>query len=185
MKSDRHDVAPHVDLGVGMVPIVNLEWVQRMHRDRFVPGHDIEDSLATILRRRPDYVRYITPQFSRTDINFQRVATVDTSNPFIARDIPALDESFMVIRFRDVGKFGTDFPWLLSMIQGSCVSRRYTIVVPGGKTGRHRTDLYPGPEVAPGAAALTVSPGAPPGNGASRNRGRGRFSVPAQYRCGP
>ena len=135
VKSDRHDVARHVDLGVGVVPIVNLEWIQRMHRDRFVRGHDAEDSLATILRRMPDYVKYITPQFSRTDINFQRVATVDTSNPFIARDIPTLDESFMVIRFRDVGKFGIDFPWLLSMIHGSFMSRRNTIVVPGGKTG--------------------------------------------------
>ena len=135
VKSAHHDVARHVDLGVGVVPIVNLEWIQRMHRDKFVRGHGTEDSLATILRRMPDYVKYITPQFSRTDINFQRVATVDTSNPFIARDIPTLDESFMVIRFRDVGKFGVDFPWLLSMIQGSFMSRRNTIVVPGGRTG--------------------------------------------------
>ena len=135
VKWDRHDMARHVDLGVGVVPNVNLEWIQRIHRDKFERGHDTEDSLATILRRMPDYVQYITPQFSRTDINFQRVATVDTSNPFIARDIPTLDESFMVIRFRDVGKFGIEFPWLLSMLQGSFMSRRNTIVVPGGKTG--------------------------------------------------
>ncbi len=135
VKCDNHDVAQHVDIGVGVVPIVNLEWIQKMHRDKYERGHDIEDILATILRRMPDYVKYITPQFSRTDINFQRVATVDTSNPFIARDIPTLDESFVVIRFRDVGRFGIDFQWLLAMIHGSFMSRRNTIVVPGGKMG--------------------------------------------------
>jgi phosphoribulokinase len=81
----------------------------------------------------PDYVKFITPQFSHTDINFQRVATVDTSNPFIARDIPTPDESFVVIRFRDPAKFEIDFPFLLSMIRDSFISRRNTIVVPGGK----------------------------------------------------
>jgi len=83
----------------------------------------------------PDYINYITPQFSRTDINFQRVSTVDTSNPFIARDIPTPDESFVVIRFKDPKKFGIDFPYLLSMIHDSFMSRRNTIVTPGGKMG--------------------------------------------------
>jgi phosphoribulokinase len=82
-----------------------------------------------------DYVHYIVPQFSRTDINFQRVPTVDTSNPFIARDIPTADESFVVIRFRDPDKFGIDFPFLLAMLHDSFMSRRNTIVVPGGKIG--------------------------------------------------
>lgn len=82
-----------------------------------------------------DYVHFITPQFSNTDINFQRVPTVDTSNPFIARDIPTADESFIVIRFRDPAKFEVDFPYLLAMLQGSFMSRRNTIVVPGGKMG--------------------------------------------------
>jgi phosphoribulokinase len=82
-----------------------------------------------------DYVKYITPQFSRTDINFQRIATVDTSNPFIARDIPTPDESFIVIRFKDPDKFDIDFPDLLDMIPHSFMSRRNTIVVPGGKMG--------------------------------------------------
>ncbi|MDH5573741.1 MAG: phosphoribulokinase, partial [Gammaproteobacteria bacterium] len=69
----------------------------------------------------------------KTDINFQRVPTVDTSNPFIARDIPTPDESFIVIRFRDPQ--GVDFPYLLNMIPNSFMSRRNTIVVPGGKMG--------------------------------------------------
>jgi phosphoribulokinase len=83
----------------------------------------------------PDYINYITPQFSRTDINFQRVSTVDTSNPFIARDIPTPDESFVVIRFKDPKKFNTDFVYLQSMIRNSFMSRRNTLVVPGGKMG--------------------------------------------------
>ena len=71
------------------------------------------------------------PQFTQTDINFQRVPTVDTSNPFIARWIPTPDESIVVIRFRDT--HGIDFPYLLSMIHGSFMSRANSIVIPGGK----------------------------------------------------
>jgi phosphoribulokinase len=129
------NVAQHVDLLVGVVPIVNLEWIQKIHRDTAERGYSPEDVTDNILRRMHDYVHYITPQFSRTDINFQRVPTVDTSNPFVARDIPTPDESFVVIRFRDPAKFDTDFPYLLSMLQGSFISRRNTIVVPGGKMG--------------------------------------------------
>lgn len=129
------NVAQHVDLLVGVVPIVNLEWIQKIHRDTSVRGYSPEAVTDTILRRLPDYVHYITPQFSRTDINFQRVPTVDTSNPFIARDIPTLDESFVVIRFREPQKTQVDFPYLLNMIDDSFMSRRNTIVVPGGKMG--------------------------------------------------
>lgn len=135
VKGDGYDVAQHVDLGVGVVPIVNLEWIQKIHRDGVERGYDEEVIVDTILRRMPDYVHHITPQFSETHINFQRVSTVDTSNPFIARDIPSPDESFVVIRFKDVNKFGTDFPYLLNMIHDSFMSRRNTIVVPGGKMG--------------------------------------------------
>jgi phosphoribulokinase len=129
------DVAKHVDLGVGVVPIVNLEWIQKIFRDNAERGYSEEAIVDTILRRMPDYINHVTPQFSRTDINFQRVPTVDTSNPFIARDIPTPDESFVVIRFSDPRKFDIDFPYLLSMIHNSFMSRRNSIVVPGGKMG--------------------------------------------------
>ncbi len=129
------DIAKHVDLLVGVVPSVNLEWIQKIHRDNAERGYSEEVIVDTILRRMHDYVKYITPQFSRTDINFQRIATVDTSNPFIARDIPTPDESFIVIRFKDPEKFNTNFPNLLDMIPNSFMSRRNTIVVPGGKMG--------------------------------------------------
>lgn len=135
VKTDEHNVAEHVDLGIGVVPNVNLEWIQKIHRDNAERGYSAEATVDTILRRMPDYINYITPQFSQTDINFQRVATVDTSNPFIARDIPTPDESFIVIRFKDPAKHNIDFPYLLSMLDGSFMSRRNTIVVPGGKMG--------------------------------------------------
>ncbi|TXT25849.1 MAG: phosphoribulokinase [Gallionellaceae bacterium] len=131
VKTDTIDAAKHVDLSIGVVPVVNLEWIQKIHRDEAERGYSAEATVDTILRRMPDYINHITPQFSRTDINFQRVATVDTSNPFIARDIPTADESFVVIRFRSPR--GVDFPYLLTMIHDSFMSRANTLVVPGGK----------------------------------------------------
>ena len=135
VKTESVDMTQYVDLKVGVVPVVNLEWIQKIHRDNAERGYSQEVIVENILRRMPDYVKYITPQFSETDINFQRVATVDTSNPFIARAIPTLDESFVVIRFRNPDIRNIDFVNLLSLIEGSFMSRRNTIVVPGGKMG--------------------------------------------------
>jgi len=125
------DAGKYVDLAIGVVPVVNLEWIQKIHRDKAERGYSAEATVDTIMRRMPDYIKYITPQFTYTDINFQRVATVDTSNPFIARDIPTPDESFVVVRFRKPR--GVDFPYMLAMIPGSFMSRANTLVVPGGK----------------------------------------------------
>jgi phosphoribulokinase len=127
----KADVAQYADLLVGVVPIINLEWIQKLHRDKTTRGYTSEDVVDTVLRRMPDYVKYICPQFSRTHVNFQRVPTVDTSNPFIARYIPTADESFVVIRFANPK--GIDFPYLLSMLHDSFMSRPHIIVVPGGK----------------------------------------------------
>ncbi|HET6222516.1 MAG TPA: phosphoribulokinase [Dongiaceae bacterium] len=125
------NVAQHADLLIGVVPILNLEWIQKLHRDKKARGYTQEAIVDTILRRMPDYVNYICPQFSQTHVNFQRVPTVDTSNPFIARDVPSPDESMLVIRFRNPK--GIDFPYLLSMLPNSFMSRPNTIVCPGGK----------------------------------------------------
>jgi len=125
------NVAQHADLTIGVVPIINLEWIQKLHRDKATRGYSTEAVVDTILRRMPDYVNYICPQFSETHINFQRVPTVDTSNPFTARYIPTADESFVVIRFANPK--GIDFPYLLSMIHDSFMSRPNIIVCPGGK----------------------------------------------------
>jgi phosphoribulokinase len=125
------DIARHADLKIGVVPVINLEWIQKLHRDRGERGYSIEAVTDTILRRMPDYVNYICPQFTLTDINFQRVPTVDTSNPFVARWIPTPDESMVVIRFKSPR--GIDFPYLLSMIQGSFMSRANSIVIHGAR----------------------------------------------------
>jgi phosphoribulokinase len=127
------NVARHVDLLVGVVPIINLEWIQKLHRDQHMRGYSQDAVVDTILRRMPDYVNHICPQFSRTHVNFQRVPTVDTSNPFIARDIPSADESLVVIRFANPK--GIDFPYLISMLHNSWMSRPNNIVVPGGQMG--------------------------------------------------
>ncbi|TKT69370.1 phosphoribulokinase [Aquamicrobium sp. LC103] len=129
--TDTVNLAQHADLKIGVVPVINLEWIQKIHRDRATRGYSTEAVMDVILRRMPDYVRYIVPQFSRTSINFQRVPIVDTSNPFIARWIPTPDESMLVIRFANPR--GIDFPYLLSMIHDSFMSRANSIVVPGNK----------------------------------------------------
>jgi phosphoribulokinase len=129
--TDKVNVARHADLLVGVVPIINLEWTQKLHRDRNARGYSTDAVVDTILRRMPDYVNYICPQFSQTHVNFQRVPTVDTSNPFVTRDIPTADESFVIIRFANPK--GIDFPYLLSMIHDSFMSRPNIIVIPGGK----------------------------------------------------
>ncbi len=129
--TDKIDIAQHGDLKIGVVPVINLEWTQKIHRDRASRGYSTEAVTDTILRRMPDYVHYICPQFTQTDINFQRVPTVDTSNPFVARWIPTPDESLVVIRFSNPR--GIDFPYLTSMIHDSFMSRANSIVIPGGK----------------------------------------------------
>ncbi|MCW5664386.1 MAG: phosphoribulokinase [Piscinibacter sp.] len=129
--TDTVDIARYPDLLIGVVPVINLEWIQKLHRDKNMRGYSTEAVTDVILRRMPDYVHYICPQFTRTHINFQRVPVVDTSDPFIARTIPTADESLVVIRFANPA--GIDFPYLLSMLHDSWMSRANTLVVPGGK----------------------------------------------------
>ncbi|MDO9314686.1 MAG: phosphoribulokinase [Burkholderiaceae bacterium] len=131
VSTDTVDVARHVDLLIGVVPVVNLEWIQKIHRDRSTRGYSTEAVTDVILRRMHEYVHFICPQFTRTHINFQRVPVVDTSDPFISRTIPSADESLVVIRFANPKGF--DFPYLLSMLHDSFMSRANTLVVPGGK----------------------------------------------------
>ncbi len=129
--TDKFDVAKFADLLIGVVPVINLEWIQKIHRDKSTRGYSTEAVTDVILRRMHEYVHYICPQFTRTHINFQRVPVVDTSDPFIARTIPTADESLVVIRFANPK--GIDMPYLLSMLHDSFMSRANTLVVPGGK----------------------------------------------------
>ncbi|MBE0486265.1 phosphoribulokinase [Marinobacter sp.] len=129
--SDNVNIAQYVDLLIGVVPIVNLEWIQKIHRDTNRRGYTQEAVVQTIINRMDDYVHDIVPQFSHTHINFQRIPLVDTSNPFIARDVPTEDESLIVIHFRDSSE--VDFAWLLQVIPQSSLSRHDTLVIPGPK----------------------------------------------------
>jgi len=131
MVTEKVNLPRHVDLKIGVVPVINLEWIQKIHRDKASRGYTTEAVTDTILRRMPDYARFICPQFSETNINFQRVPTVDTSNPFVARWIPTPAESMLVIRFSNPR--GIDFPYLLSMLGGSFMSRANSIVCSGEK----------------------------------------------------
>jgi len=133
VKTDTVDIAQHPDLLIGVVPSINLEWTQKLIRDKTQRGYSQEAVVDTILRRMPDYVNFIVPQFGLTHVNFQRVPVVDTSNPFIARDIPSADESMVVIRFANPR--GIDFQYLLSMLHDSWMTRPNSIVCPGGKMG--------------------------------------------------
>jgi phosphoribulokinase len=67
------NVARYPDLLIGVVPVINLEWIQKLWRDKAKRGYSTEAVTDTILRRMPDYVNHICPQFSRTHVNFQRV----------------------------------------------------------------------------------------------------------------
>lgn len=129
--NEEVNLAALADLKIGVVPVVNLEWIQKIHRDKANRGYTTEAVTDTILRRMHAYVHCICPQFSETDINFQRVPVVDTSNPFIARWIPTADESLVVIRFKTPR--GIDFPYLTSMIHDSWMTRANSLVIPGGK----------------------------------------------------
>ncbi|MDF2233595.1 phosphoribulokinase [Albimonas sp. CAU 1670] len=129
--NDRVNLAALADLKIGVVPVINLEWIQKVHRDSSKRGYSTEAVTDTILRRMHAYVHCICPQFSETDINFQRAPLVDTSNPFVARWIPTADESVVVIRFKNPR--GIDFPYLMSMIHDSWMTRANSLVIPGGK----------------------------------------------------
>lgn len=131
VKNDNVDLPALTDLKIGVVPVINLEWIQKIHRDKDSRGYSTEAVTDVILRRMHAYVHCITPQFIQTDVNFQRVPVVDTSDPFVARWIPTPDESLVVIRFKNPR--GIDFPYLTSMIHDSWMSRANSIVIPGGK----------------------------------------------------
>lgn len=129
--SEDVNIAGHMDLLIGVTPVINLEWIQKINRDTAERGYQPEEVTGTILRRLPDYVNYITPQFSRTDINFQRVPLVDTSNPFVVRQIPTPEETLFVVHFNEHSRIHSDFELLKRELPGAFRSHEQTLVVPG------------------------------------------------------
>lgn len=138
------DVAQYVDLLIGVVPAINLEWIQRIHRDFHCKQETTEEVTQDIIRRLQDYIHFMIPQFSLTDINFQRMPVVDTSNPFMVRDVPLDSESVVVVRFREPRKY--NFPLFLKRIPESFMSRSNTMVIPGGEM-RHALDVICAPMI--------------------------------------
>lgn len=132
-KSDESagvDVAQHVDLLLGVVPVVNLEWMQKISGDMELRGNSDREIARRIVDRMQDYIHFITPQFSVTDINFQRIPIVDTSNPFVASELPTDSECMVVIRFRYPQRF--NLPDILKRIDDAEMSRPNSMVIPGG-----------------------------------------------------
>ncbi|MEQ1613348.1 MAG: phosphoribulokinase, partial [Hyphomicrobiaceae bacterium] len=39
VRTDRINIAQHADLKIGVVPVINLEWIQKIHRDRASRGY--------------------------------------------------------------------------------------------------------------------------------------------------
>lgn len=130
--ADDIDIAQYPDLHIGMAPNANLEWMRKIQRDSQLRGYSREEVMQVILSRLRDYVGYITPQFSRTHINFQMVPLVDTSDPFGEEDVPSAEECALVIHFQQ-GVKHPDFRDLVQVIPGARMSRRSTIIVPGKK----------------------------------------------------
>lgn len=130
---DKHNLAAEVDLLIGVAPSINLEWIQKINRDTKERGYHHDEVRETIYRRMYDYMNYILPQFSHTHINFQRVPIIDTSNPFMVRQIPTADQSLVIIHFL---KFQPSVEYKLhlkGLIEGLQITAYNTLVIPGGK----------------------------------------------------
>ncbi len=127
------DLAAEADLLIGVCPTINLEWVQKIHRDTRERGYKPDDVKDVIYRRMYDYMHYILPQFSKTHINFQRIPVTDTSNPFCVSHIPTAEESLVLIHFLKP-KPSVDYKIKLKgLIDGSMITGFNTLVIPGGK----------------------------------------------------
>jgi phosphoribulokinase len=127
------DIAKEVDLLIGVCPTINLEWVQKIHRDTHERGYSQEDVKFTIYRRMYDYMHYILPQFAVTNINFQRIPLTDTSNPFCVNNIPTFDQSLVMIHFLEPKPSVAYKLDLKGLIDGTMITGFNTLVVPGGK----------------------------------------------------
>ncbi|VAW55778.1 Phosphoribulokinase, partial [hydrothermal vent metagenome] len=141
-KTKGVDTAQYVDLLIGIVPAINLEWIQRIHHDKKNYQHSHEQVTANILEQLQDYIHFIVPQFSITDINFQRIPVVDTSNPFDQHIVPSEKESIFVISFKEPAKYNVEE--YLKRIDGAFISKSNNMVIPGGQL-QHALDIICAP----------------------------------------
>ena len=133
--TDEYNIAELVDLLIGVAPTINLEWIQKICRDTQERGYKAEDVVDIINRRMYDYMKYILPQFEATHINFQRIPTLDTSNPLGDRTIPTPDQSLVLIHFLRPKPSVEYKLQLKGLIEGSFITGFNTLVIPGGKMG--------------------------------------------------
>ena len=129
--TDELNIAQYVDLLIGVVPVVNLEWQQQIFRNTESRSYTLKHSTELIMRRIRDYADFIVPQFARTDINFQRIPTIDTSNPFEKRPPPRPDQTMVIIKEQNPAKTKIDFAQLLALISGATLTERDSLLIPG------------------------------------------------------
>ena len=129
-----HDVSQHVDLGIGVAPVVNIEWMQKIYRDTSERPYTVEQVRDTIMERMDDYMEVIVPQFHRTHVNFQRIPLVDTSDPFstqteVAPMGPAPEDSLIIthVRHKDV----EDLSLIVDQIEGAWLQNETTMICSG------------------------------------------------------
>ncbi len=131
--TENFDIAQYVDLLIGVAPTTNLEWIQKIRRDSAERGYSHQEVVNTIVRRMPDYVTYISPQFSRTDVNFQRIPIIDTANPFDVQEIPTIDQSLVIVHLRRPEKFTLNIDELRERIQDSFSIKSNQLIMPADK----------------------------------------------------
>ncbi len=100
-KDDKINISKYVDLLIGITPSINLEWVQKCHRYLVIRGYSKNEVKKLIIKRLPDYLEYICPQFSRTDANLERIPLVDLADPFKTKSIPADKNSIYMLSIKD------------------------------------------------------------------------------------
>ncbi len=125
------NIATKVDLLIGVAPIINLEWIQKIERDKLVRGYSEKNAIEMIKRRLPDYIKFICPQFSRTDANIQRVPLVDTSNPFSTESIPKDSESLFIFEIKKSRKFAISLEEVCEKVPGSFLTSENSLASPG------------------------------------------------------
>jgi len=146
------NVAQYVDLLIGVVPAINLQWIQRIHHERVLRKRSAQQTTDHIVQQLQDYIHFIVPQFSLCDINFQRMPVVDTSNPFEADRVPADFESMLVVSFREPDKHEvSDY---VKRIPNARLSGRKSLLIPGGQL-QHALDVICAPMIEALIAAKT------------------------------
>jgi len=70
VRSESVNIAQYADLKIGVVPVINLEWIQKIHRDRVYRGYSTEAITDVILRRmQPMCIAFVPNSLRRISIS--------------------------------------------------------------------------------------------------------------------